>query len=177
MRTNVLVRVCEPPVDRVHHKRDQDLALVLRQESLDERVWDAGEPERVDEGECRGDLAAVLIKRVQELGQVCREHAFLHVHLEMPWQWDRSDEAVEVRDTIIPLLHEVEHEFPGQVRAMCSGRVEGDDRGAGLPARVLTGARKPVDIDDPLVVRTEDREPRIASICEGFGASPTCGAL
>ena len=53
---HLFFRVCEPAVDRVHHDRDEDFALVLPQESFDEFVWNTGEAEGVDERERWRDL-------------------------------------------------------------------------------------------------------------------------
>lgn len=62
---------------------------------------------------------------------------------------------------IVALLHEQEHEFPGEVRAMRSRGSESDDRRAGFAAARCLRAGESVDIDDPLVIGTEDRKPRV----------------
>ncbi len=57
------------------------------------------------------------------------------------------------------LLNEEEYELAGQLGLMGERRFQCDYRGSWLASGVASGTGEAVHVDDPLIVRTEDREP------------------
>jgi hypothetical protein len=57
----VLVGMGQPPVDRVHHERDQDLAFVLRQQPFDQSIGMPANPNGSIKAKV-GDLPTLLVK-------------------------------------------------------------------------------------------------------------------
>ena len=72
----------KPPIDRVHHDRDENFAFVLRQEPLDKRIGNAGKAKRIDQCKRRRDLAAGAVEIIEDFAELVGEGAAINLYLE-----------------------------------------------------------------------------------------------
>ena len=85
----------------------------------------------------------------------------LNVDLERRRQWELGDLRTQMIGTRGVLLDEQEHKLAGKLGLVRECGFERDDGRTWLAAGVATGASEAVNVHDPLVERTENREPSV----------------
>ena len=144
----IVVWMFEKPVDRVDHERDENLAVLMLQQPLDQREGNARETERVDESERGCEVAAALINVIHHGPKLLMEATGLWSKLEISWSFNVIELLLEMFDTVLTLIDEPEDDLALDDLAMAQRHLERDQGRARLAGPVSTGPAKPVDVKD-----------------------------
>ena len=119
MRSYFFVRVCEPSVDGVHHKRNQNFAFFLGQKALDQCVRNSFKSKRIYESKGRRKLTTCLVELIEDSAEFASERSAFDTHLEMCGTFELGNLGVEIVGPVRSFLDEEKNQFAAKLGSVC----------------------------------------------------------
>src|SRR5215472_757075 len=160
------VRMSQPSINGIHHKANENLASIIGEQTLYQRVGNARESKWIDQGKRGSNATAFPIERVKDLGQLRRKFAAPDVDFEAVGALQPFDLGRKVVSTVFALLDKEKDEFSFERCVVVLRTFESHKRRTRFASRIATRSRESVKINDAITKGHHYRKPSVKVLAE-----------